>query len=224
MNKFLTTKDYRIDILDEFAIPDAWWSRFYEYAFASEFLEDWMTIADAGCGLEHPFKWYAAKRAKKVYCVDMDSRIKDLELDKNMEFIHDDLITFKLPELVDTIFCISVIEHIPKPAIPVVLDTFKMNLKPGGKIILTCDYPTIGPDMMLYYAESVGLKVVGEISYNENDPDNIYNDLYYLKCFSMVLEKEALKEENNIITEEVNKNVEDKKTKKAKKVGDKNAK
>lgn len=223
MNKFFNLKDDSIDILDEFIIPEAWWSRFYEYKFASEFLDKEKIVADAGCGVEHPFKWYAAKRSKKLYCIDQDDRVGELKLDENMVFINENLITFSLPELVDTIFCISVLEHIQKPAIPCVLDNFKNSLKPGGKVILTCDYPTIGPDMVQYYAESVGLKVVGNIDYDPNREGNLYHDIYFLKAFSMVLEKEAIKEEKEIINKEVKDNGGEKvQTKKVKKkVGDK---
>ena len=86
MNKYFTTNDEFINRLDDFILPPEWWSRPFEYNWCSNFLEKDDIILDAACGIEHPFKFYAANRCKKVYAIDID---KDIEGITN---VHNNLI------------------------------------------------------------------------------------------------------------------------------------
>lgn len=190
MNKFLTINDDKINQLDDFVIPIDWWSRPYEYAFCDKFLDESKVIMDAGCGIEHPWKWYAAKRSKYCYAIDKDERLMGLNGPENLQFINTDLTELlQLENKIDTIFCISVLEHIEQPSIPNILDHFGKYLKNGGQIILTCDYPTIDFNVLAVIAESLGYKIK-EQSYNADDKTNICYMYYPLKVFTLVLEIE----------------------------------
>lgn len=186
MNKFFTMDDEKLNSLDDFKIPAEWWSRYYEYSFADKFLKENETIIDAGCGIEHPFKFYAAKRCKKVYAIDQDKRLETLEKKQNIEYICDNLESFKLKEQVDKIFCISVLEHIQNP-LPVI-ENFAKNMKEGAQLILTVDFPLLRPDLLV---EMLKQKfIIGKQNYKESEKD-LYSNLYGLKCYSLVAKRKC---------------------------------
>jgi len=139
MNNFLTINDDKLLELDGFKVPAEWWSRPYEYGFCKLFLNEDRTILDAGCGIDHPFKNYAAKRSKKTFAIDIDSRINEYRCTDKITFINDDLINFQhdLKNKIDTIFCVSVLEHININLIPFILNNFRKYLVENGQIVLT---------------------------------------------------------------------------------------
>ena len=186
MNKFFTVDDEKLNNLDDFKIPAEWWSRHYEYAFADKFLKKDEIIIDAGCGIEHPFKFYAAKRCKKVYAIDRDKRLETLEKKENIEYICSNLELFKLKEQVDKIFCISVLEHIPNP-LPVI-ENFAKNIKEGGQLILTVDFPLLKPELLIDVLKSKF--TIGKYQYKESKND-LYSSLYGLKCYSLVAKRKC---------------------------------
>lgn len=215
-SRFLTVDDKQINKMDDFNIPETWWSRPYEYYLASQFLSKKDIILDAACGIGHPFKYYASKRVKKCYAVDIDEGIKDLKGSNSLEFRHADISNlcneFK-DNTFDKIFCISVLEHIPEKAL-IALDNFKKLIKPGGTIIITIDYPFITPDDFIHIVNVSGLQYVGSVDYKI--PKNaIRQD--GLKVYTAILTKEPelieSEEINNIQEEKI---IEDEKVKEIK--------
>jgi ubiquinone/menaquinone biosynthesis C-methylase UbiE len=187
MNKFFKITDDRLHVMDDFIVPEVWWSRPYEYAFANYFLESKDIILDAGCGIGHPFKFYAGKRVQKVYAVDSNENILENIYDSNVIPIVSDIKDIPIEDnTVDKVFCISVLEHIEEGKVEI-LKEFKRVLKDGGKVILTCDYPAVTPGEIISIAESVGLRSLGQLKYNPLDKSNI-NSSHEIYCFSLVLE------------------------------------
>jgi len=215
-NRFFVKTDIKANKLGSFQLPEQWWSRPYEYAFASQFLEENDTILDAGCGIEHPFKFYAATKCKTVYCVDknpdIEENVKILEEVRKwfgktgqdaarevmykrnkMKFIKLDMrkLTGEFEEeKFDKIFCIGTLQHEWHYA-EEILREFKKVLKPNGKIILTIDFPTMQFYRLEEIAKRVGLVIDGkEGKHNAKIPDNaIKADYYNLMCYHAVLEK-----------------------------------
>lgn len=204
-NKFITTKDDKIeDTISGVKIPKEWWSRPYEYAFALKHLKKTDIIIDAGCGLEHPFKWGAAKICKKVYAIDNDARIldldnsqyeshisvnmlKDIDRSGNIELIHSEIYNNCAKEKVDKIFCISVLEHMSPELIDLTIKNFSEMLKPGGQLILTMDYPAMQPNLIV---DKVKAHFdIGKTDYNEHDPNNLRMDLYGFMVFTLIGKK-----------------------------------
>jgi ubiquinone/menaquinone biosynthesis C-methylase UbiE len=146
-NGFATTDRCR-DRIGAYEIPDDWWSRKFEYPWAAQYISPTDVVLDAGCGVTHPFKYYLAETCRKVYGVDIDSRLTD-DTDPtygNLELIQADLTAIPLrAETVDKIICISVIEHMPPKTMDTVLLEFTRLLKPKGQAIVTVDVPTISP-------------------------------------------------------------------------------
>lgn len=187
MNRFFINSDKKIEELAGFKLPETWWSRPYEYAFCIDFINENDTILDVGCGIEHPFKFYAGEKAKEVIAIDNDIRILDLKA-KNVKFEVLDLInvdkSFK-KETFDKIFIISVLEHTSDYLIEK-LQALKEILKADGKIILTLDAPILRPERLIETVENAGLQFVGQYNYELTD-DAIYSSVYGLYCYSAVL-------------------------------------
>lgn len=189
MNKFFTKKDEKVDKLGTFKIPKTWWSRPYEYAFASTFLDKKDKILDVGCGIEHPFKFFACDIVKEVVALDKDEAIKKLE-HKKIKYVHEDILNYKIDEKdtkFDKIFCISVLEH-TQTFLVEKLTAMKNVLADKGKIIITCDSPLLQHDKLIKYVSQAGLKLDGKENF-DNLENLISSDRYNLTCYSMVLKK-----------------------------------
>ena len=197
-NRFFVFEDDQLQVMDDFKIPSEWWSRPFEYALAEKFLKTDEVVCDAGCGIEHPFKFYAAGRVAELVAVDINEKIKEFEsVDKlKFECINMREIGKKFANYFDKIFCISVLEH-DIPNLKENLTSFEKALKPKGKIILTVDHPLAVPEQIINILPDINLKIDGE--YNYDLPDRILRGYYSnLACFSMVLEKV-----NNTETKEI---------------------
>ncbi len=213
MNKFLTYKD---EINPDIAalLPVEWWSRPYEYTFAIKQVTKSGVVVDAGCGIEHPFKWLLSDKCKKVYAIDSDARILEMgetiegvPISKevyqkakpyrgkdNIEYLNMDIKDAKLSNI-DTVFCISVLEHLPAADIKATLTAFMEWLKPGGKVILTVDYPTIKPEILLDMVLELGF-LVGTTQYDPDDKLNIVTQEYQtIKVYTLVATKPKPKPE-----------------------------
>lgn len=137
VSRFILKDDDRADRL-VFEIPDTWWSRPYEYAWAAEFAGENDVVLDAACGIAHPFKFYLAEKCQKVFAADIDGNLSDRKfiissIRKDVGEEAYKLICEKKEILLDTIhfsiasvedipfadksfdkiFCISVLEHLP---------------------------------------------------------------------------------------------------------------
>ena len=186
MNRYFKNSDEKIDKIGNFEIPVEWWSRGYEYKFAMDFLKSKDTILDVGCGIEHPFKDYAVNKVKKVVAIDKDERITELK-NKKIEYVHDDILTYKTEQKFDKIFVISTIEH-TQTHIVHKLKNMRDLLEDKGRIIFTVDFPTLRPQKLMEYALKAKLKIDGDADY-DNKEDIIHSKRYNLNCYSMVLKK-----------------------------------
>lgn len=198
MNKFFTTSDQKINELIFPLEPIFFWSRLYEYPFALQYAKG--TVLDAACGLEHPFKFALDKKAD-VYACDLYYSPEKLNEAVKRQFhaeVPKNKITFTQSDIsnlpyennkFDTIFCISVLEHLNTDTLIKSLEEFYRTLKYDGKLVLTVDYPMIEPHILLRVAQDIGF-TIGEYDYTI--PDNaIYSDAWgvRIKCFSMVLQR-----------------------------------
>jgi len=201
MNKFFTTDDIRITHVGDFKIPRVWWSRPYEYAFAMQYVNEGETVLDVGCGLEHPFKHHLGSVCKKVVAIDTNKLVTGIK-DDNVEFVCDDILTYKTDLKFDKIFIISTLEQ-SKDYMIEKFENMAKILAEGGKIIITTDYPSLDYKKLIEYAGKAKLKPVSD--FDEEIPTNaLYHSTYKLNVYNMVLEAEKV---------EKPKKVEDRKTK-----------
>lgn len=191
-------------------IPSDWWSRFYEYAWASNFIEENDVCLDAACGVPHPFKFYLASKYTDVYACDIDNDILDKNklllrvseyfdegdvkrasgyIDK-IKFSNSNLISLPYEEnKFDKIYCISSLEHIPIGDIRKAINELFRVLKKDGLIILTVDYPTINIDFLVNCLSNTGFKFISSFT-SEICNNAIYSQLLGgLYCFRLLLKK-----------------------------------
>jgi len=185
-NKFLAYNDEKMDTVEGFKIPASWWSRPLEYAFAAKYVNKKHVVIDAGCGIEHPFKYYLASNSKHVTCIDTDERLETLLRPDNMNFILRDMSNdCDTDEIIaDTIFCLSVLEHMNPAQQAKTIENFVKWLKPNGKLILTVDYPTIKPEVLCAMLEPHF--TIGKCDYDPDNKANIVMPYYNLKVFTLV--------------------------------------
>lgn len=132
-SRFFTLNDSRKDTFVIKLLPE-WWSRHYEYSWAGEFAQKDDIVLDAGCGLEHPFKFFLLDECDEVYACDWDERIlspssilnaiqntfgesvaKNLDHRYLTDIHYDKASLTSLPygdKTFDKIYCISVLEHL----------------------------------------------------------------------------------------------------------------
>lgn len=145
-NAYFRQQDAHPEKLDGFEIPDGWWSRAYEYAWAIGYAGAGQKVADMGMGWHYrPFHDALSMRCDFVYGVDSHEGImneQEIPRMKNGAFIVADFskpIDAIPPRSLDRIFCISVLEEVEN--LNGTLLEFKRLLIPDGLIILTCDMP-----------------------------------------------------------------------------------
>jgi SAM-dependent methyltransferase len=201
ISRFFLVDDEKIDCLDNFEIPDSWWSRKHEYYWASKFLEKNDIILDAGCGVNHPFKDYACKRVRHCYALDNDINITKNKSSKKITFMHGELESIDSlfeEKKFDKIFCISVLEHMHPDSIIKTLENFKKVLKDDGKIILTIDHPFLTADHFINFANKNELIFASAIDYKIDYAKVLKGPYNGLKCYRAVLEKQNDREVQKI--------------------------
>lgn len=185
--RFMLTNDQKIDSLVNIPLRASWWSRPYEYAWASQFAGEDYTVLDAACGVSHPFKWHLGQTCKSTWACDGDPRIDNF--DSVLQETFDDLgytayqILVNCPDLhkqvtlttdsicnlpasmpqFDRIFCISTLEHLCDKDRKDAMTQFAKFLAPNGLLVLTVDYPEVTPESLIAMAESVGLVPAGDV-------------------------------------------------------------
>lgn len=123
-----------------------WTFRPYEYAFALSYIDFKSDIiVDAGCGFNYPFKKYLAIYSKNmVYSIDVDPHCISEKPFSNLKFILSSISTMPFHNSsVTNIVCISVLEHVEHPVLCSFIEECFRILKPGGKLIVTVDFPRI---------------------------------------------------------------------------------
>ncbi|WP_368490416.1 class I SAM-dependent methyltransferase [Clostridium sp. BJN0013] len=204
----VTTDEEKTECLLKF--PNDWWSRCYEYTWASNFSEENDICLDAACGAPHPFKFYLASICKDVYACDIDADILDKNkiLSRVSEYFDEedvkkaakyiDKIKFSNSSLVnlpyednkfDKVYCISVIEHLPVGDIKKSINEFYRVLQKDGLLVLTIDYPTADLNLLVDCLKNTGFEFVDSLDYKIY-PNAIYSKLLGgLYCFRLLLRK-----------------------------------
>lgn len=141
-NGFFKFTDQHVSEIMGYPVDPNWWSRHYEYPWALGYAEAGLVVADMGAGwTPRPFKDALAALGCKVYAVDGDERLLNLEKRPGIEFIVADM-TRPIEEIpegsLDRVFCISVLEDVGDK-VPKALKEFYRCLKPGGLCVLTFD-------------------------------------------------------------------------------------
>ncbi len=168
-----------------FPLAPEWWSRPYEYAWASHFAEPDDVVLDAGCGLGHPFKFFLAGRCRETHACDVDPAILSLDIHTiardfgveagpalvgdvhRINYACADITNLPYPDgIFDRVFCISVLEHMDEMAGEQALGEFARVLKPDGLIVITFDFPVIELTHFGVEADKMFLQYAGDVKYS----------------------------------------------------------
>lgn len=196
MNAYFTTHDETSNKIHDFTIPDVWWSRLYEYTWAKQLIIPGETVMDAGSGPNYPFQYELAEQGCQVFSVDINPDLMKSKPHPNISHIVASIDNIPLCNAeVDTVYCISVLEHLPYDTVKRVLREFYRVLTPGGRLILTLDITMDGRYSCIRYPEQLfdiadGFKH-GEYA-GKPPPDSIRNDDVGLYCYHAILTKEDL--------------------------------
>jgi ubiquinone/menaquinone biosynthesis C-methylase UbiE len=210
VSRFFVNSDARREKLI-YDLPESWWSRPFEYEWCINFISPDGVVLDAACGIPHPLKFYLAGVCSEVYACDMDSRITYREavleeitndigekatkqvLARKTNNLH--LAQANLTELpyedehFDTVFCISVLEHLTLEDSARTLREFHRILNEEGLLVLTFDYPTVNLSLMNDLLLQAGFQYWGETDF-ELPADAVHTELRGgLHCFRAVLKK-----------------------------------
>jgi SAM-dependent methyltransferase len=158
-------------------LPETWWSRPYEYRWAGSFTAPRVQVLDAGCGLEHPFKWHLGATCGAVVAVDSDPSIGTVRPPigaptGSVVLRQGDITRLPSPDgSFDRIFCLSVLDHLHVEQSVAALREFRRMLAPGGLLLLTVDVPPCDPETLLGCAGEAGLQPVGRVDFDV--PNNV---------------------------------------------------
>ena len=203
-NAYFGLEDPVIRVINGFQIPQDWWSRPYEYAFALQFVDSKDVVADMGCGwMGRPITAELARLSKEVYGIDVDQRVHSLDKHKDLYYLSMDFATSEMnyfkPETFNKIYCISVIEDLSPLDRLAALKNFARLVTKEGKIIITMDcvweayriadpYHTVKVRHFIKDVSQAGLRFVGEIS--TDIPQNaVHQPVWNLSCWHCVLER-----------------------------------
>ncbi|NTU23776.1 class I SAM-dependent methyltransferase [Brevibacillus sp. HB1.2] len=202
-SRFIVNTDEKDDHFI-FTLPVTWNSRPYEYAWAKQFANPNDVVLDSACGICHPFKFYLADQCREVHACDLDNRILYKEaIYQDIVDVFGKRVADSLPahyfdgihycranltylpypnQKFDTVFCISVLEHLEDPIMVQAFREFHRVLKDDGQLVLTFDYPLINLARLQQVLAEVGLQFSSDVSF-EMPADVVYSDLYAPRLF-----------------------------------------
>jgi len=196
-----------------FPLPEPWWSRPYEYAWATRFARPTDVVLDVACGVCHPFKFRLAELAAETHACDVDPRVTSPEAiladiadcagaGAAAGFDRTRLTQVRLQvcdmrqmpyadRSFDRVFCISVLEHLAPPDQLRALAELARVLADGGLIVLTVDHPTVDLDRLRRDLDVVGLRFAGDVDL-AIPPDAISSSYWgpELRCVRLALERD----------------------------------
>lgn len=137
-------------------------SKRWEYPWALEQagLTPGARVLDAGCGASI-FPIYLAAAGYRVCACDLGlpGRLDRLH-EVDVGYLGADLCHLPLAaESFDTVFCISVLEHLPRSSMPAALAQMHRVLRPGGRLLLTTDYWRDASEELWYTGEGRSFRV-----------------------------------------------------------------
>ncbi|WP_019912120.1 class I SAM-dependent methyltransferase [Paenibacillus sp. HW567] len=194
-----------------YELPESWWSRPYEYEWCTNFISPHDVVLDAASGISEPLKFYLAGRSAEVHACDIDARI--LSWDAMMQEIADEIgeeaaqlaQASRTPRLrlaqadltalpyadesFDTIFCISVLEHLSLEDSERAIQEFHRTLNGEGLLVLTFEYPAVDLQQMDGLLRQAGFQYWGETDFML-PPAAVRSEARDgLSCFRAVLKK-----------------------------------
>jgi ubiquinone/menaquinone biosynthesis C-methylase UbiE len=138
-NAYFAIYDEYSEKIYDFTIPPEWWSRLYEYVWAQKRIIPGETVVDAGSGPNYPFQYVLADTCK-VYSLDINPDLLNSKPHENIIHIVTSIDkTDLLDNSIDTVYCISVLEHLSRQQAEATMKEFHRILKPGGRVVLTMD-------------------------------------------------------------------------------------
>lgn len=195
-----------------FALPRHWWSRPYEYHWASQHAHAGHLVLDAACGISHPFKFFLSEKCREVHACDIDERIlspNEMRSEISREYglnpisIPDSYFTKPIyhqlsvtdlefeDKTFNAIFCISVLEHLCSADLELSMKEFCRTLADDGTIVLTFDYPRTDLKEFERIVKAAGLRFFA--SYDRTLPsDALYSPEFNLYCFRAILKKASV--------------------------------
>jgi ubiquinone/menaquinone biosynthesis C-methylase UbiE len=211
VSRFFVNTDARLEKLI-YDLPESWWSRPFEYAWCTNFVSSHDVVLDAACGISHPLKFYLSGVCEEVHACDIDARIvsKDAVMAEiardvgeeaawqvqarrttRLHLAQADLTALPYAdEHFDTIFCISVLEHLALEDQLNTLGEFHRTLNEEGLLVLTFDYPTVNLPLMNALLLQSGFRYWGETDF-ELPAEAVRTDAWGgLNCFRAVLKKQ----------------------------------
>ncbi len=112
----------------------------YPWALDRAALAPSSTVLDAGCGAS-VFPWYLARHGYRVTACDTKLQSHEIAGARKPARIRADITDLPAAsQTYDAVFCISVIEHLPREQMSRALTEMRRVLTPGGKLLLTTDY------------------------------------------------------------------------------------
>lgn len=196
-----------------FPLPEPWWSRPYEYAWATEFVRPTDVVLDVACGVCHPLKFRLGELARATYACDSDPRVTSptaivddiaasvgAEAAAGFDRAHLDRVRLEACDMTrmpyadatfDRVFCISVFEHLGTLDQLRSLLEFRRVLRDGGLLVLTVDHPTVDLERLSGQLPAVGLRFAGDVDLEI--PADAISSSYWgpeLRCVRLLIEKD----------------------------------
>lgn len=119
------------------------WSRPYEYGFILDRVQKFnpKTCHNTGCGYLPIHKSFYDQLKNYV------EYIENSDIDERAPGVFPDYVKYDITQpnnkKFDLVLCISILEHLPSNIQIKALENLANQTNPGGKLILTCDYPDV---------------------------------------------------------------------------------